>query len=1792
MKKAQDMVKAGKTMNGKPTILIVDNDTGARKRFSAIFKKEGFEVLAVGTANEAITAARGKPFNVVLLDIGLPDTPGTELIAPLKKLQPDTAIVMVAADPTLDSAVRSINEGAQRYLIKPLNMDEVLAVVTDALEKQRLVIENGALHEEVRLSEKHYRTITENMTDTVWVMDLNLKATYISPSVTKDRGYTLKELNALPLDKQVTPQSLKTLKSIIAEEMTAERLANKDVTISRSMELEFYRKDGTTIWGELAVTLVRDADGKPREIIGVGRDVTERKKSEAALLRAAQEWRTTFDSITDMISIQDADYRIQRVSRSFADFVKISPKDLIGKFCYEVIHGTTEPPPFCPHSKVFETKRSVEGEIFEPRLGIYMQLVDSPIFDAKGDVVGSVHVIKNITDRKRAEEALIESEGRYRHLFEGATVGIFHSLPEGKYLRVNTALARMVGFDSPEEMVSSVKDIASELYAEPGQRSALLEEAIRKDGWATTEGRFKRRDGSIRWGRQSVHPVYNSEGTIEYFEGFTEDITERRISEEKIQESERTLSMAQRIASVGSWDWDLVTDRLVWSDETYKIFGRDPAVYTPVVSDTLTLVHPDDREMAERIVVQAVEDEDTYELEYRIITPAGEAKWIYALGEIVRDAKGSPICLRGAIQDVTERRQREDAVRQWKERYELVVAASGQVAYDYDVPTGRIVWGLTMEELLGYAPEEYGGGFDQWLEWLHPDDKEETLRLLNQAEAACSFWDVQYRLRHKGGHYVWIRDRGFFVPDEKGKASRQMGMLEDVTERKSAEEKISYLKKFNENVINFMDDSIDIIDESYRIVFQNRAAKERFGDGIGQICHEFYHGIDVPCNGCVTLETIREHKQFVKEATYSNGSVLEIHISPILMPEGHYCSLEIIRDVTERRQMEDALRESDVRFRKLSANVPGMIFQFLKRPDGTYCVPFTSEGIRDIFGCSPQDVREDFSPIAGAIVPGDFDKVVTSIELSADRMTLWQCEYRVQIPGGPVRWLFAQSTPEKLADGGIIWHGFNADITERIRIEEALKKSEEQFRSLVENISDVVFNVDIDGTITYMSPVAEGITGYTTDEYVRKNLAEFIHPDDLPDLIGSFGRSLQGIKEEAEFRVVTKDGSYRYVRSSSNPVMDGGSVIGLTGLITDITERRQAEDELRKSEERFRVGAVSASDLIYEWDIKRGSLDWYGNIDEMLGYDPGEFPRTIEAWEEVIHPEDRDRVLAALEQHVKKKVPYNEEYRVIQKDGTIRYWTDRGSAMFDETGNAYGMIGACSDITDRRQAEENIQEINRLLFDRTLELRASEEKFRSLFETSRDFMCITDLEGRFIDTNDAAQEFFGYSPEELSKITMLELYSNPDDRQEIINGIIEKGYVTNLEARLKKKSGETIDVLVSVNLKKDDNGKPVHFFSSARDMTEKKRMEMQLLQSEKLSAVGTMISGVAHELNNPLTSIIGNAQLLSRRDVPDDIRAKLDVILRESRRSAKIVGGLLAFAREHRPERMMTDINEILTESLKLREYDLRVSNIDVRTSFADDLPENFVDPYQLQQVFINLINNARDALAGQEQAALVIRSYREDSLILVEFEDNGPGIPNDLINRIFDPFFTTKDVGKGTGLGLSMAYGIIHEHNGTIEVHSKPGKGSKFTITLPLIEGGKTVREEIRAHIQAPPGAKGVLVVEDEASLRNLLSDALAEAGFLLETASTGEEAVSLLEIRHFDAVVSDIKMPGIGGRELYLYIQKHHPEIAEKVIFITGDVLSKDTQSFLQITNNRFIEKPFDVDALVAMLNDLVST
>ncbi len=665
-----------------------------------------------------------------------------------------------------------------------------------------------------------------------------------------------------------------------------------------------------------------------------------------------------------------------------------------------------------------------------------------------------------------------------------------------------------------------------------------------------------------------------------------------------------------------------------------------------------------------------------------------------------------------------------------------------------------------------------------------------------------------------------------------------------------------------------------------------------------------------------------------------------------------------------------------------------------------------------------------------------------------------------------------------------------------------------------------------------------------------------------------------GTVKIVEEPLADKQGKINWIETIKTPIFDErGEVVGTVGIARDLTGRRKAEEELRQSEELFRklfeyhaavkliidpdtgriVEANKAAARFYGWPIER--------LKEMSIQDINTLPP--------------DEVKKEIEK-VRSLERVHFEFHHRRADGSVRD-VEVFSSKIEAKGKEL-LHSIIHDVTDRRRAEEA--------------LRESEEKFRNLFETSPDFIYIAALDGRIIDVNQAVRRLSGYSPEEFKNLNIVDFYADPEDREKFVKEVLRKGFIDSRELKLKKKDGTLINALVTVTSITDKDGNAVGFQGVVRDITEKRNLELQLLQTEKLSAVGTMISGVAHELNNPLTSIIGNAQLLAKRDVPADIKNKLSVILKESIRSSKIVGGLLAFAREHKPERKMVNINNTLMEALKLREYDLKVSNISVGTLFSEDLSETYADAYQLHQVFINIINNARDALADREKAALIIRTYRKDNAILIEFEDNGPGIDKELVKKIFDPFFTTKEVGKGTGLGLSMAYGIIKEHGGTISAESEPGKGTKFIVTLPMTEEREEEKgEEVKTPVKVPKGVKTVLVVEDEESLRNLLEESLTEGGFFIEAASSGEEAIRLIEKRKYDAVISDIKMPGIDGKGLFIYIHKHHPEIADKVVFITGDVLNKDTLLFLQTTNNRYIEKPFNVDALVALLNDVLS-
>jgi len=467
---------------------------------------------------------------------------------------------------------------------------------------------------------------------------------------------------------------------------------------------------------------------------------------------------------------------------------------------------------------------------------------------------------------------------------------------------------------------------------------------------------------------------------------------------------------------------------------------------------------------------------------------------------------------------------------------------------------------------------------------------------------------------------------------------------------------------------------------------------------------------------------------------------------------------------------------------------------------------------------------------------------------------------------------------------------------------------------------------------------------------------------------------------------------------------------------------------------------------------------------------------------------------------------------------------------------------------------------------------------------------------------------FGYPSEALEAEVRpfdRERFIDPQARVALLERLATDGSVTDYLLRLRRADQSAVWVELTAAADTPAADGSVRMEALVRDVSERKKLDdetrdiyHQLLQAEKMAALGQTISGVAHELNNPLATILSWSERLSQRQgLEDAVRRGLETILGEAERAARIVRNLLTFARKRQTTRAMVDVNQVVRETMALRAYEQRVSNICVVDALAAGLPQVFADSYQLQQVLLNLVINAEQAiLSASGQGVLVVRTWHDadQESVLLEINDDGPGIPEDLQPKIFDPFFTTKDVGQGTGLGLTVAYAIVQEHGGRIRLESRAGAGASFYVELPVGGGqlppGPIVRKDYSDAIDSMAGA-AVLVVEDEAALASAVTDALRDAGYLVEHASDGEEALAKVRAQEFDAVICDLKMPRLDGRAFYKTLSAGTPGLARRVIFVTGDVAGTDAEGFLEQTGCRWLAKPFRLGELLRVLREVLA-
>ena len=482
-----------------------------------------------------------------------------------------------------------------------------------------------------------------------------------------------------------------------------------------------------------------------------------------------------------------------------------------------------------------------------------------------------------------------------------------------------------------------------------------------------------------------------------------------------------------------------------------------------------------------------------------------------------------------------------------------------------------------------------------------------------------------------------------------------------------------------------------------------------------------------------------------------------------------------------------------------------------------------------------------------------------------------------------------------------------------------------------------------------------------------------------------------------------------------------------------------------------------------------------------------------------------------------------------------------------------------------------------------------------------------------VAANPHLKSIFGYPPDAAESLVQpfdVTRFVDPQARHELIEKLDRDGHVTEHLLRLRRVDGAPIWVEVSVTASSRQAASPkpeaanLDIEAIVRDVSDRKKRDdqsrdgrYQMLQAEKMAALGQTISGVAHELNNPLATILSWSERLAERNVDEKTRQGLEVILGEAERAARIVRNLLTFARKRQTTRAMVDLNQVVRETLALRAYEQKVSNIQVVEALATGLPEVFVDGHQIKQVLLNLIINAEQACLGANgRGTIVVRTMHDTDRgsAVLEVNDDGPGIPEDRQGKVFDPFFTTKEVGQGTGLGLTVAYAIAREHGGRIWLESKKGQGASFFVELPI--SGQHLNPPAARAAQQPISLEAfkdlrVLVVEDEPALAQAVAEALGDAGFKVDRASDGEEGLTRLTEANYDLIVCDLKMPRIDGMQFYRAMAAATPALARRVIFVTGDVAGTDAERFLEETGCRWLSKPFRLGDLLRSARDTLS-
>ncbi len=1123
--------------------------------------------------------------------------------------------------------------------------------------------------------------------------------------------------------------------------------------------------------------------------------------------------------------------------------------------------------------------------------------------------------------------------------------------------------------------------------------------------------------------------------------------------------------------------------------------------------------------------------------------------------------------------------------------------------------------------------------------------------------------------------------------------------------------------------VSILDNLIEHVvyqDREMRVLWANRAACESVGvkrkELIGRRCYEVWPRRNSPCPDCPVIKAMQTGEpQKIEKVTPDGRPWLIKGFAVRGVDGGMMGAVEITLEITKRKRAEEALQESEERFREFFENDP------------EYCYMISPEGIvLDVnrsalraLGYRKRDLVG--KPLNQIYAPESQRKMEELFSIWKRTGKLHDEEMTIITKGGERRTVLLSAGAVREDRGGLKYSvSVQRDITERKRAEEELRATTNRLSTLLEAVSDVIYFKDVNGRNLLINKAFEKLVGLKREEILGRTDAELFPPE----LAEACRRSDELVFKRRETikvgeAVNNQRGERVYFDTIKSPVFnDKGEVIGLVGVSRDITEHRRMEEALRASEERFRTIFETAQDSIFIKDRDLRYTQVNPAMEKLFGLPAA---KLIGMRDEDLFGQGAAAHITEVDHRVLNGEIIEEEH-TKPVNGALTTFHVIKVPMRNSSGDIIGLCGIARDITERKQAEKALEESLSLLratlestadgilvvdrngrwagfnqkfvdmwgvpdsilasgddeealayavtqlkdpesflakvkelydqpdaesydelelkdgriFERYSQpqkigeetvgrvwsfrdvterkraeraLKESKEKYRNLVNTIGDLVFTVDPQGKILFANSVTKQFIGCEPEEAIGHNFTEFVHQDDipllwgGMRRVLNGEPIEGIVgvdVDAEYRLVKRSGEIVWVATRSQPIRDEEGKIIGFSGLSRDITERKRaeeervkLEAQLRHAQKMEAVGTLAGGIAHDFNNLLGGILGYSSLLLNKLAPTDPNRKyVELIESASNRAAELTNRLLGFARQGKYEEKPVDINQLIGGVVELLSASID-KRIEIEMNLCGENPLTKGDPNQLEQVLMNLCVNARDAMPDGGELSIGSRLVHLDErfasehlgavpgdYVCITVSDTGVGMNEETKTKIFDPFFTTKGQGEGTGLGLSMVYGIVKNHGGYLSVYSEVGKGTTFEVYLPLSQGFpiQPKRREERVTI----GSESILVVDDEQMLRDLMKDILEDLGYRVRLASDGEEAVELYRKHRdeIDLVIVDMMMPKMGGRETFQELKRIDPQV--KALLASGYSKNTAAQRILDLGVKGFLHKPFSMEEI----------